>query len=822
MRLHRAIQGMLLALLLLVAGEGFAQTTKISGTVYDAKSKEPLPFVNIAFMDSKIGTMTDLDGKFTLETYYATDTLLASYVGYMPRKFKVQKDVEQVIDMALETSSVQLSEVIIKPTEEENPAHIILRRVIANKKVNDREKLEAYEYETYNKVEFDLNNLSEKFTERKLFKPFEFIFDNIDSTDDKPYLPIFMTESLSEYFYRQKPKAHKEYIKGTKVSGVENESISQFLGDMYQNVNVYDNFLTVFGKNFVSPIANFGLGYYHYYLTDSAYIDQRWCYKLEFLPRRQQELTFVGEMWVNDTTYAIKRVEGSIAKDANINYVDKLWVRQEYDQVEHEVWMLTKDQLVVDFNIQDKALGIYGRKTATYKDFKINEPKEDAFYSGPDNIVLAEDVNAHSEEYWDENRHVELTEKEAAIYHMVDTMKSIPQFRTYVDIITLVVSGYYVRGPVEIGPYFKMLSFNDVEGARFRLGGRTSNDFSTRLMLEGYAAYGTKDTEVKFSLGGQYFLSKNPRQFIGAYYTHDLEQLGLSQTAFSQDNFLVSLFRTTPANKLTMIDETKVYYEREWFYGLSNRLMVRRRVMQPKGSLHYFQRDADNILVDVEEIITSEISLNTRFAYREKFVSGEFERVSLGTKYPILELHAAFGIPELFRSEYEYQKLVLRIDHKVQMGTFGYLRYWVEGGKIWGALPYPLLQIHSGNETFFYDESAFNTMRYFEFVSDAWASLAFTYHMNGYLLNRIPLFRKLKWREVIGARALVGNFNPKNLEEMELLDGMYTLDKPFAEANVGIENILKVFRVDAVWRLSYLDHKDVKNWGIRVQLHIDF
>lgn len=820
--LHKPLSGVLIILAVICGRPILAQTTVVHGKVFDAETKEPLPFVNIAFQDSKIGTITDLEGNYSLETYYATDTLIASFVGYNSIKLEIIKDREQQLDFPMKSSSVQLGEVIIKPTEQENPAHVILRRVIAHKKVNDRKKLEAYEYETYNKVEFDLNNLSEKFVNRKIFKPFDFIFDNIDSTDEKPSLPIFMTESLSEFYYRQNPKAYKEFIKATKVSGVENESVSQFLGDMYQNVNVYDNFLTVFGKNFVSPIANFGLGYYHYYLTDSAYIDKRWCYKLEFLPRRQQELTFVGEMWINDTTYAVKRVEGTIAKDANINFVDKLWVRQEYQQVEHEVWMLTKDQLVVDFNIEDESLGIYGRKTATYKDFAINEPRDGKFYAGADNVILAEDVNGQSDEFWDENRHVALTEKEENIYHMVDTMKSIPQFRTYVDIITLVVSGYYVRGQVEIGPYFKALSFNDVEGVRFRIGGRTSNDFSKRLMLEAYTAYGTKDTEVKYSLGGQYFLSKQPRQFVGMYYKHDLEQLGLSQTAFSQDNLLVSIFRTNPANKLTQIDEFKIYFEREWFQGFSNRLMIRQRKMEPKGSLHYFYRDPDGIVSDVERIITSELSLNTRFAYREKYVSGEFERVSLGTKYPVLEAHLAYGLPNLFNSEYEYWKLVMRIDHKLQLGPLGYLRYWLEGGKIWGALPYPLLEIHSGNETFFYDESAFNTMRYFEFVSDRWSSFAFTHHMNGFFLNRIPFLRKLKWREVWGMRALVGDFDAKNEEVMLLLDGMNTLNEPFAEAHVGIENIFKILRVDGIWRLSYLDNKDVKNWGIRVQLHIDF
>ncbi len=811
------------AVLFLVATSGFSQTTKVSGKVYDAATNEPLPFVNILFKNSKIGTITNMDGEFEIETYYATDSLMASFVGYVPQMQAVQKDKAQKLDFALEASSVDLQEFVVVATEEENPAHPIFRKIIEHKDANNREKLEAYQYEVYNKVEFDLNNITDKFTKKRIFKPFEFIFENIDSTNGKAYLPVFMTESLSDFYFKKNPKTERELIKATKVSGIENESVSQFLGDMYQSVNVYDNYVTVFGKNFVSPIANFGMGYYKYYLLDSAFIDNNWCYKIRFMPKRKQELTFVGDFWVNDTTYAIKKIEAGVAEDANINFVNALYVTQEFDQVENEVWMLTKDQLLVDFNLTDKTLGFFGRKTTSYKDFVINKPKDEEFYKGPNNVLVADDANAKTDDFWGQARHDTLSKSELAIYNMVDSMNNIPQFRTYVDIIQLIVTGYKVMGKVEVGPYSSMYSYNPVEGHRFRLGGRTSNAFSTRLMIEGYGAYGLTDERFKYGGGFKFFVSKKPRRIVGVSVKDDVEQLGQSQNAFRQDNVLSSFFRRNPAFKLTNVEEGRLFYETEWFQGFSNTVLFRRRVMRPLGDLVYDYLDDSGEIQTLQNIKTSEVNFYTRFAYKEKFISGEFERVSLGTRFPILELNYTLGMKDFLASDYDYQKLIFRINHKVRLGPLGHMVYNIEGGKVWGKLPYPLLVLHKGNETYYYYDWAFNTMNFFEFVSDEYISAGIEQHLDGLIFNRIPLFRKLKWREVLTAKGVMGRLSAKHQDELLLLDNMYSLEEePFGEAAVGIENIFKVLRVDGLWRLSYLDHKDIVKFGIRAKLQIDF
>ena len=495
--------------------------------------------------------------------------------------------------------------------------------------------------------------------------------------------------------------------------------------------------------------------------------------------------------------------------------------------------MLTHDQLVVDLNIirdrgkpnKHAVQGFYGRRTASYRDFVINKPRPDEFYKGADEVVMDIDPLSQGAAYWDENRHENLTAQEVAIYHMVDTMKTIPRFRTYVDLVTTAVTGYYTKGKIDIGPYFTTYSFNPIEGNRFRIGGRTSSEFSTRTEFNAYTAYGTLDRRLKFGVGGKTFVSKTSRQIVELSYKQDVEQLGESVNAFRQDNILSSVFRRTPNTKLTLVEESRASYMREWFTGLDNTVMLRYRSLYPLGDLEYLKPGVNGEPDGkINAIHTAEISLNTRFAYKEKYISGDFARVSLGTDYPTVELHLAMGLPKLAHSEYGYQKVVAHVYQRLQLGALGWTRINAEAGQAWGALPYPLLILHSGNETFYYDDLAFNTMNYFEFISDRYAQLFVEHHFEGLIFNRIPLLRRLKWREVVAGKAVVGSLDrEKHEKEMLLVPGIYSLnDGPYVEVSAGVENILKMLSVEGVWRLRYNDHPGTRAFALRLKLFINF
>jgi len=802
----------------------FSQNYTITGKVFDSESKEPLPFVPVLIKGTTVGATTDFDGNYSISTSKMGDSIVSSYVGYKKLTRAIKRGENQVINMPMVLEGVNLLEVIVKAGE--NPAHRIIRNVIANKQFNNKRKLDAYQYESYNKVEFDLNRIPKEMQERKLFKPIKFVFDNVDSiySGEKPSLPIFITESLSDLYFRSNPSIKKEVIKASKVTGIENTSITSVMGDMYQNINIYDNNILVFGKDFVSPISDNGFFYYKYYLEDSLFIGNTRCYHIRFKSKRPQELCFSGNMWISDTTWAVKRIEMSIPKDANINFINAANVVQEFTQID-STWMLSKDRLIIDFAMNKNQVGIYGRKTTSYKDFKINQPKDVKFYEFGDKIVVEDDAMKQTDEFWNANRHDSLSIREKKIYHMIDTIKTLPVYKTWVDIFTLFVSGYRVVNNFEIGPYFNLVSYNKIEGPRVRFGGRTSSKFSRWYELQGYVAYGFNDEKFKYSLGFKSFISKKPhRQLVGMTYKSDYEILGQSQNGFSQDNIFASLFRTSPLTNLTRVDQTFAWYEREWVDGLTSKVILAGRTITPLLANAYQYYKKDGTIATKENIKNTEVRLNVRFAYKEKFISGDFSRISLGTKWPVLQVNYAKSLQNAFRGEYDYQKIVFNLSDRVRLiSLLGYTDYTAEVGKIYGAVPYPLMELHGGNETYVYDYMSFNMMKYYEFASDQYASVGMFHHFEGLLFNKIPLIKKLKWREVVTCKALWGSVNEKNKRTLIFPTTLNALgNEPYVEVSAGIENIFKVFRIDALWRSTYLRPKAIENFGVKFGFQLAF
>ena len=806
---------------LFVGFSSTGQVTKVRGKVIDNQTNEPLPFVNISFTGTLIGTITDFNGNYFIETRKKVDSIAVSYVGYKQIVKKISAEQFQTLNFKMNSQNINLKEIVINPGE--NPAHIILRKIIDNKDINNPDKFDSYKYDLYNKIEIDITNIDESFKKKKVFNHFQFVFDYMDTSvvTGKNYLPVFISETLSKYSYQKTPKRKKEIIIANNISGVENESISQYTGQMYQDVNVYNNFIQIFGKGFVSPISNAALLYYKYYLIDSSYIDNQWCYQISFKPRRKQEPTFTGDFWVNDTTFAIKKIKVRLAADANINFVNDLVATYEYQLVDTKYWFIKNDELFIDFNITDSSTGFFGRKCTSYKNIEINPVFNESDFSGNSSLetIVVEDANNKDRQYWHDSRHITLTPKEEAIYGMVDSIKEVPVFKTFVDIITMFVSGYYVYKDFEFGPYYTFYSFNPIEGNRFKIGGRTSNQYSTRVMYLGHIAYGTKDQKWKYGGGLNYMISKVPRRTTGLYYKYDIEQLGQSQNAFLQDNILASVLSREYNQKLTMVREINTYYENEWYQGFSNTLGLRyRRIF----ATHFipFVEPISNF--SHPYLSSVEIMLNTRFAYNEKFIMGEFVRVSLGTRYPIINLNLIASPKGLLKSDFEYYKVNVNLKHTFSINPFGRFTYIVDVGKYFGKTPYPFLQLHEGNQTYAYDDYAFNMMNYYEFVSDKYISVFAEHHWDGFFLNRIPLMRRLKWREVITGKGLYGSINDKNKEILIFPDNLTGLNKPYFETSIGVENILKIIRIDAMWRLSYLDKEDIPKFGIRAKLQIDF
>jgi Family of unknown function (DUF5686)/CarboxypepD_reg-like domain len=826
-----AFRILLIGIFSLYSLRAWAQTTRLSGKVYNTSTSEGMPYVSIVALGTTQGTVSDMDGNYSLVINGKVDSIRAVYVGYFPTTLPVKTGTTQVLNIPMKENTIQLHEVTIIPGE--NPAVTILKQVWKHKPENDKENLDSYQYEAYNKLEFDLNNIPEKMQKSRVMKPVKFIFDNIDTTNpsEKPHLPLFFSESVSDFYYRKDPKTKKEIIKGSKVSGVQDASIAQFTGDMYQNVDIYENNIVIFGKTFASPISTNGQAYYRYYLIDSMTIDGRWCYQIQFKPKRKQELLFIGNVWIADTAFAVKRIEMNIVEDANINYVNAFFVIQEYDN-SSGAWMRTKERVIAEFVLQEKQTGFYGRKTTSYKNIVVNKPMPDDFYSKTDNLIVEQGAEKRDDSFWETARHDTLSKQEQGIYNMVDSVQNLKIYRSWENIILTAYTGYKVFGPIEYGPWYKTVSYNQIEGVRLRVGGRTSNNFSRRVEMSGYAAYGLKDEQFKYNFAFKTLISKKPRQLAGANYKNDLEILGLSNNAFTSDNVLATIFRRSPLTNFTHVEHYEIWFERDLFLGLNTRLAFVKRNMNPINGLGYMQYTDANHYQNTPGVSMSEMRLNVRFAWDEKYVESVFSRVSVGTKFPILQLLYVAGFKGVLGSDYAYHKLSLNLDDRIRFGPFGYLNYILEAGKTWGITPFPLMVMHPGNQTYVYDWSAYNMMNYFEFTSDQYAQATFIYHLDGLFLNHIPLMRKLKWREVASFKWLVGTVSEENRRELIFPNTLYSLNRgPYMEAGVGIENIFRFFRVDGFWRLSYLDHPNanpnanratVSPFGIRFSLQILF
>lgn len=799
------------------------EATIVQGTITDNATGETIPYANISFKGSTIGAISDYKGFYHITTYKATDTLVISYIGYDPTYIAIRKGTKQVVNASLLASTISLEEVIITPGE--NPAFYYLDQIYAHKKQNNPDRFDSYQYKAYNKLRLDLNNIDEELMNQRMLKQFKFVFENMDSSEifGKNYLPVLISESVSNFYFQKRPNLEKEVIEAYQLSGIKNNTFAQFTGKMYQKLNIYQDFMTLFEPGFVSPIADFGKLYYKYYLEDSTNLDGSWCYKISFKPKRKRERTFYGYFWVADTTWAIKQIQLRVASDININFINDMMATNEYKKINDSTWFLSEEEVLIDFNVGDDTYGFFGRRNASYSEIIVDEPiPPEISELNTDTYVLVDSVE-RTEEYWEANRQLELSDKEADVYAMVDSVKKVPAFRTVYDIAEMLFEYYYNVGLIDIGPYYTIYSTNPIEGPRLRIGGRTSTQLSDKFRIEGHLAYGFSDEEFKYGLSGQWLFRKDPRRLAGIAFYHDIRQLGKSENALLDDNILYTILRRNPNYKLTMVRQYNLYYNHEWFQGFSNSITFRHQTIFPTEYIP-FQIPETTTLQNgaIDQLISTEITLHTHYAYREKFLLGKFDRTSIGSKYPTLDLYLTYGPKNVLGSQYDYYKLKLRISDKVEINPIGYLRYSITGGKIFGLLPYPLLELHEGNETYANDRYAFNMMNYYEFASDEYLSIFAEHHFQGFFLSRIPLINFLELREVASVRFLAGQMVHNHAQVVEFPDGLSPLTKPYSEVAVGIENILKLFRIDANWRLSYLDNPNIQIFGVRASMQLTF
>lgn len=806
-----------IALLLICLGSyvASAQLKIIRGTVRDAHTQEKIPFAAVHFTNTTTGIATDADGHYSfMLSSLPSDSLSVRVIGYTPLTLPVNQAADtQSVNFDLFRAAYSLKEFVVHGGAD--PALILLKKIIRHKPQNNNDRLSNYKYKVYNKLEVDLDKINrEKFARSKFFRPFAFIFNNIDSTsEDKPFLPIFLTETLSDFYYRRQPKKEKEVILASRTSGIKNASLTQFLGSMYQNVNIYDNFIPVFDKKFASPISDFATVYYDYKIVDTQFIDHRKCFHVTFEPKRKGENTFFGDFWVNDTTFAIQKMNMQVSNSANINFVGRVSLVQEYTPLNDTLWFLTKDKFVADFVLNfigtgKKTIGAIGRKTTDYADIAVDDTAATDIFNEKqyrnNNIYILPGALDKNEDYWASHRIDSLSKNEKAIYAMVDTLQKMPLFKTYSNIIQFIATGTKAFGPLEFGPYYYLFSENHLENYRLRFDVGTTTKFSKNMYLNGYLAYGFADRAFKGKIADLWLLNRNPRMYLYGSYTHDLDNGVHYYDEISTDNiFTLAIRKPGVPQKFMLVDEKRLEFYKEWFIGFSGHVSFTNTKFTPYAPLPSKGFFTDNG-TGFESLNDTRIDVKLRFAYREKFLEGDYYRISLGSDYPIMEFDFAAGLKGILKSDYNYQRIGMSISDHLSIPPIGTLYYNLFGGKIFGTLPYPLLEIHPGNEIYYYDPYAFNMMNRYEFLSDQFAGFNIEHKIGGGIFNYIPWVRKLKWRQFWTAKGIIGKLSDAN-QALNLGNGypFQTLqDKPYLELGTGVENILHFLRVDFIWRVA--------------------
>ncbi|MBE9584056.1 carboxypeptidase-like regulatory domain-containing protein [Mucilaginibacter sp. JRF] len=842
----------LLAVAMLLTVMAFAQNTVVQGTIRDAKTKETLPYVSVAVVGTTQGVNTDMNGRYRITINGTYTQLQASYVGYKTVLKNILPSREQTVDILMGDDAKLLSEVVVKAgkkkkySNKNNPAVELIRKVIANRDKNRSEAYDYTQYKQYEKMFFSLSNLSDKFKNRKMFRNYQFLFQEQDSTaiGGKNLLPMYMEEKLSDNYYRKDPERKKQIVTAHKQvkfdeNFIDNEGLQQYFNRMYQDIEIYDNNISLLSNQILSPIANSAPAFYKFFITDTLKDQSPQLVELSFTPRNTTDMLFEGRIYITlDGNYAVENAVLSVNKNINLNFVRQMMATLTFAKNPDGRYHLSGSDLKMDFGInKNKGGGIFGQRTVTIQDFAINQAQPKTIYDGPA-VVTSLDAEDKSDMFWQSNRLDTLSVQQRDIYKNIDSLQTIPSFKRTMDLITLFIAGYKNFGPFEVGPVNTFYSFNPVEGFRLRLGGRTTTALSERYYFETYGAYGFKDEKFKYFLSATYSLNDKsiyrfPQNYIRASFQHDTKIPGQELQFVQESSFLLSFKRGN--NDMWLYNDIfRLDYVHEFRNHFSYNLGFKTWSQSPAGAL-YFQNNLNGQPNNVRTLSTTELSLQLRYAPHEKFYQGKLYRTPIPDKYPIFMVQYNQGVRDLFGGDYNYQSITANINKRFYWSQFGYTDIWLEGNNIFGQAPFPLLDIHRANQSYAFQFQSYNLMNFLEFVSDHYASITIDHSFNGFFFNKIPLLKKLKWREVVDFKSLWGGIRNQNNPALhpELLNfpvstetGLpitYSLgNDPYMEGSVGISNIFKLLRVDYVKRFSYLDNPGIAKSGFRFFVKFDF
>jgi len=839
--LHLHSMRLLLTCLLLILSSILRaqELTVVKGKIIDLKTNEVITGAMMVFAGTEDRCVSSFEGTFTAKTRSNSDTLIVSYVGYETQKIKVSQGITQVVQIKMNAKETTL--IGVKTVNKVNRAIKLIEKAQGNKILYNIEKLNSFECESFTKIQIAVNNVSEELKNKRLLKSVEGLFDTLSYLSEdknKLVLPIFLSENLSNFYFNKNPKQIKEVIVASRVKGVGVEDgtfLSQLLGSTFQQYNFNDNILPILEKSFISPISKSSLTYYNFKLVGSNYPEgsNKKIYQIEVTPKNPLDLVFTGYIWIEDSTFALRSLTLSITNKANLNFVEKLKITQVLEPTSSGAYMPVKTRILIDIaEISKKSAGMIAMFSNSYERILVNSEKTRKFFDYP--ITLKEDATQKSDAYWDSARHEELSDDEKRVIAMIDTLTNVKVIKNYVEFINIIFNGYKTFGKIDFGPYALVYGRNAIEGNRVRIGAKTNFSFSKRFILSGYGAYGFGDRQFKYKAQAEQVLSRKHWTMLGLSYKKDVEQIGVTDDYYGSSNLFtaVSVFA---ASQLNRTQESKLWFNSEFTKGWNAKIVLMHKEYQfapvNKFNFAYFDTPSDT-LNKSSNFTNATATFSLRWAPKEYYLQNDNERVRQSKPGGLaLSVNYTRGIKGVLGSRFNYNRLTATIEKGLSFGYWGRTDFTLSGTKIFEALPYPLLEVHRGNQSFVYSASSYNLMNFFEFITDKSVFFKMEHHFNGAIFNRIPLMKKLKWREFCEGRAVLGGISQKNIDlipqwdnksiEVTPIDNRINRD-PYVEVAYGIENIFKVLQIVAVHRITQLNTPGARRFGIKIGMSVSF
>ena len=832
----------------------------IQGVVTDSLTNDPIPYLSVFYEGKGVGSITDNDGHYKVETRKGWNKLTFSAVGYVTKVVNIIPGVTKNLNVRMRPDDIMLDEVVVKPKREKysrknNPAVELMKKVIAHKNNNKLSENDYYQYNKYQKITMSLNDVTPEMLEKGMYKKMPFLQDQIELCEEtnKFILPISVDETASQKIYRKHPKSEKTIIKGMSSTGVNElfatgDMLSTVLKDVFTDVNIYDNDIRLLQYPFISPISSSdAISFYKFYIMDTTFVDKDKCFHLTFVPNNSQDFGFTGHLYVlADSSYTVKKCTMNLPKKSGVNFVDNMDIIQEFEQLPNGEWVLKTDDMIVEMTLMKIMQGFQIRRTTRYSDYAFDELPQQLFKRKGAEIKEA-DAMMRGDDFWNQYRPVPLTQTESSMDMLVKRLEQMPGFKYVIFVLKAFIENFVETGTkdnpskVDIGPVNTMISNNYIDGLRLRMSAQTTANLNPHLFFKGYYAYGFKDHRSKYMGEVEYSFNKKeylPREFpknsITFSYQYDVMSPTDKFLKTDKDNVFVS-FKTSTVDQMSYVRNIALKYENETQFGLKTTVEVKHSTDEPTGGLAYITNDDQKTLVP--EIQTMEASLAFRYAPGETFVNTKQRRIPVSFDAPVFTLSHTTGFKGVLGGEYNFNLTEVGLYKRFWFSSWGKIDMFVKGGAQWNKVPFPLLIMPAANLSYILQRETFNLINNMEFLNDRYASLDVSWDLNGKIFNRIPLLKKLKWREAIGFKMLYGHLTDKNNPmkhpgDSELFlfptrDGRptsFVMDPktPYMECSVGIHNIFKILHIDYVRRLNYLDHPDANKWGVRFMVMMTF